>query len=372
MTTPAPASTVALLVGIEQYEAGTSWRLDGPALDAGRFARWLLDCGVPPENITLLVSALPDNQPELSALGLPIRPADSTTVRNVLTRELRETPCDLFVAYWGGHGVVDGRDTRRLFYADASVADKRNLDLTSLMESLSSGFFPAHRRQLIVVDACQNLVAELRLVHSLPGETFPVGPPAGGRELDAILAASPGEIARNIDIRKTGAFSEVTLDILRREGWPPRPEALAQSLRGEFEARWRGGAANQTPAHLWHRGPHGEATVAPAVSARPPQARLPLGAVGRIAGAMLELPEISDALNRQAIIQLLPKAIRAAVPYAPVAQMHVVSLVRTCERFAGGRQALLEALALGVADQEGLIPVLALFDAEWPSTRDPN
>ena len=55
------ADTIAIVVGIEDYEVGKEWRLDGPALDACRFARWLTSRGVPADRITLLISPLPEN-----------------------------------------------------------------------------------------------------------------------------------------------------------------------------------------------------------------------------------------------------------------------------------------------------------------------
>lgn len=366
MTVVSPERTIALLVGVERYEVAAAWDLDGPALDAGRFADWLLDCGVPQNSIHLLASALPENERQLAGVKVPIRPADSATVRQVLTRELPVAPCDLFFFYWGGHGVIDARNTRRLFYADASYADKRNLDLTALMESLSSGFFSGQRSQLLVVDACQNLVSELRMVHTLPAETFPVGAPVAGRELDVMIAASSGEVAINIDSRKTGVFSETVLNELRRNGWPPSPRLLSQSVHDTFTARRAAGLTRQTPAHLWRHGRSEDWSVA-LKEDQTSMPRLPLVAVGRIADAMLELAEISDGVNRQEIIQFLPSSIRAYVPYAPRAKMHIVGLVRSCERFAEGREAMLEALTLGVSDREGLRRVLTVIANEWPA-----
>lgn len=365
MTAASPQRTIALLVGVERYATTAGWSLDGPAVDASRFARWLLDCQVPADNITLLASPLPHNEPAVAEVGLPVRPADSVTVRDVLTRQLRTQPCDLFFAYWGGHGVVAARETRRLFYADADDADKRNLNLTALIESLSSAFFPAHRDQLLLVDACQNLVSELRLLHSLPGESFPVGPPVAQRELDVILAASPGEVASNVDSRRTGLFSEVVLDLLRAGGWPPRPAALAEQVREAFTQRRAAGLARQTPAHLWRRSREQEWMVSIGQQ-RAATARLSITAVGRIAEAMLDLAELSDPVNRLEIIQFLPADIRSHVPYAPRARMHVIQLIRSCERFTQGRQQLVEVLHLGVSDREGLQRVLAVLDSEWP------
>jgi hypothetical protein len=56
-----PKKTTAIVVGIENYDAGQSWNLNGPANDACQFATGLCDRPVPPENITLLISPLVEN-----------------------------------------------------------------------------------------------------------------------------------------------------------------------------------------------------------------------------------------------------------------------------------------------------------------------
>ena len=42
-----PTTTRALLVGIEKYDAGADWNLNGPACDVLRMAQWLLRQGIP-------------------------------------------------------------------------------------------------------------------------------------------------------------------------------------------------------------------------------------------------------------------------------------------------------------------------------------
>jgi hypothetical protein len=133
-----PAGTRAVVVGVEEYAAGGSWRLDGPALDACRFVEWLIGRGVPAGNVSLLVSPLMENEDAVARHGFDVRPADYATVRATLVDSLRDSGSEFLVLYWGGHGLVDGDDTRRLFCADATTADKRNLDLTALLRSLRS------------------------------------------------------------------------------------------------------------------------------------------------------------------------------------------------------------------------------------------
>src|SRR5712691_9580140 len=109
-----PADAMAVVVGVEEYQADRQWRLDGPALDACRFARWLTTRGVPTDRITLLVSPLPEKADavEEQSQGYRVRAAaDHATVRDVFTRYLPSQTSSLLIFYWGGHGVIeqDGR-----------------------------------------------------------------------------------------------------------------------------------------------------------------------------------------------------------------------------------------------------------------------
>jgi hypothetical protein len=71
-----PAQSHAVVVGIEKYDIGDAWNLNGPALDAVRFVRWLRTRGVPAENIDLFASPLAENKTEVDALDVRCHPAD--------------------------------------------------------------------------------------------------------------------------------------------------------------------------------------------------------------------------------------------------------------------------------------------------------
>ena len=62
---------------------------------------------------------------------------------------------DLFWLFWSGHGALTSEGSLRLFYADASTDDKRNLDWSSLLTALRSDLYPGLPRQTGIVDACQ-------------------------------------------------------------------------------------------------------------------------------------------------------------------------------------------------------------------------
>lgn len=168
MTAVRPDRTHAVVVGVERYAAGPSWDLPGPAADARRFTAWLRRRGVPAAHISLLLDALPGTGgPEVDATA---GPAGREAVQEVLTRRLPALEGDLLFVVWGGHGVTDPQGHRRLFYADATADDKRNLDLDAWLTTLTTDALPGFRRQIWLVDSCQTFVEDLGFARSLPGE----------------------------------------------------------------------------------------------------------------------------------------------------------------------------------------------------------
>jgi len=252
-----PADTMAVVVGIEEYLTGKAWWLDGPALDACRFARWLTARGVPADRITLLVSPLPENvdDVETESMGYRYGAADHATVRDVFTQYLPRQRSGLLVLYWGGHGVIE-QEERRLIYADATTLDKRNLNLSSLLKSMRSSTFAGHPQQLGLIDACLNLVEELRWEGTMPNEEFSVGRTEPWRDQRVLLAASPGERAVNVDGLKTGLFSQIVreaLSILPADTWPPDADGLRDLVNERFEQLRNERRTRQVPSNMWYR-----------------------------------------------------------------------------------------------------------------------
>jgi hypothetical protein len=260
--------TMAVVVGIEEYKAGNEWRLDGPALDACLFARWLTTRGVPADRITLLVSPLPENAHEVEeqsqGYGYRVRAAAThAMVRDVFTRYLPSETSSLLILYWGGHGVIE-EEERRLIYADATTLDKRNLNLSSLLKSMRSSTFARHPQQLGFVDACLNLVTELGWEGRMPSEAFTEGRQEPERDQRVLLAASPGERAVNLDALKTGLFSQVlreAFDALPADTWPPDADGLRDFINDRFKQLRREDSTQQVPSHLWFRSRSGEDTL---------------------------------------------------------------------------------------------------------------
>lgn len=255
----APERTVAVVVGVEEYAAGYRWRLDGPAFDACRFACWLVDRGVPAANVTLLLSPSPDNRARAATLstGFGVEDATEAVVRDVLFNRLATSSSDLLILYWGGHGVMDEADDPLLLYADASVKDKRNLNLSALLLSMRTRTFDGHPRQLVLVDTCLNFTAGLQWTEGMPkDDRYPLGGPDTRRDQQVLLAASPGERAVNVDADQTGLFSRVVREELARvpaEQWPPDPDELRTAVTERFCVLRDAGETDQVPSYIWFK-----------------------------------------------------------------------------------------------------------------------
>ncbi|MER5465557.1 tetratricopeptide repeat protein [Streptomyces sp. NPDC002668] len=251
-----PAETKAVVVGIEEYQIGKRWSLNGPALDACRFAAWLTGRGVPADQITLLVSPLPENADVVGEQSQNYRHgvADHATVRNLFASVLPSTGSGLLIVYWGGHGVIEG-DERRLIYADAAEGDKRNLNLTQLLKCMRTTTYARHPQQWVLIDACSSLSVDLRWKGTLPDEHFAEGHPEARRDQCALFAASPGERAENEDSDKTGRFSRVLREelALLADTWPPDADQLRGAVIARFEQMRKEGHTRQMPSGLWYR-----------------------------------------------------------------------------------------------------------------------
>jgi hypothetical protein len=252
-----PQKTYALVVGVEKYEAGSNWNLNGPAQDAGRFIRWLLDRQVPAANITLFSSALDETALSQKTDNLPFQAATRQNIQQALTKDLPQKDGDLLFVFWGGHGIITPENSRRLFYTDATSQNMLNLDLNQLFTFLRSDYFSGFGQQVWLVDTCANYIYDPRQEKALPSETFPAGAPRTGIEQFILLAARPGEIAKNLNAEKTGLFSKAVLEELAQAStafWPPDLKLISGHLEQKFVAlREQGAIEQQTPLHFWYR-----------------------------------------------------------------------------------------------------------------------
>ncbi|RSS79437.1 caspase family protein [Streptomyces sp. WAC06614] len=368
---PPPDRVFALVVGIERYAAGDGWDLPGPAGDAVRFRSWLLRAGVPERNILLHLDPLADP-------GVPYRPADHATLRELVVSGLHALRGEALWVWWGGHGVLDRSERMRLFCADATTADKRNLDLESMRRTLASDALPGFGRQIWVVDACQTFEEEYGFRHTLPAETLPEGRRLPDRRQTLLLAATRGQRAANDPQRGTGLFSDSVLAALdtpdgaavgRPSPWPD-PEALfgdvqerVERLRGE----WR---SDQVPA-LWlhgprrteHPAPQEAAPAAPAGGARPGDRPRP--PVEGLIRALLTYPMMTDPEERQLLVAELGALTRTVerMPRHSKPRIDLLSIVRALSEVPGELWLLHDVVTLLDDDEQRAVALEAAVHA---------
>lgn len=226
--------TYGLVIGIESYQENL-WNVKGggPAHDALKFAQWLLDNGVPKENIRLCLSPLEKvEHPELT-----LEEATETKIYALITDWLSTKKGDLLYLFWAGHGLITSERNRRLLCADATKRNWQNLDLDSLLVYLSSEGFPM-QNHICIIDACANYILESKgRPTNLGGKTFPSGQPRKDSQQFVLLATREGEQAKVSSEGKTGYFSQAVREALAEElnsSWPPDMEVIAQNVKQRF------------------------------------------------------------------------------------------------------------------------------------------
>lgn len=247
MTEPTvdPGNVYALVVGIEQYQAGPDYDLNGPARDALSFAQWLLTHGVQPANIQLFLSPLEQNCGVLTtAEEQGLTPQAAT--RDLISRTITERFVDqggrekLLYVFWAGHGFITKlkTTTRRLLFANTNTQNKWNLEFDALLQAFQSAqhgrVFP---RQIFFIDACANPMFRdfyPTLQAEAAGEGFVTSGTQGQAEQFALFAAAEYAVATNLAQEGTGRFSQAVLTELQAQPlWPDMPE-LARKVKANF------------------------------------------------------------------------------------------------------------------------------------------
>jgi Caspase domain len=231
-----PDRVYALIVGIEKYQGGAKWDLNGPANDALKFANWLLARDVQPESIQLFISPLDRNEYVLSVAeskGLKPLPATHSEIDKAIRYKLMSdgNRGDLLYVFWGGHGIITKTDrtTRRLFFADTDDITKWNLNFNSLVEALSTfAVGTGFRQQIFAIDACANVYFQ-GLYQTIGAEAaeikFSTIGEQGKAEQFALFASAEYEVATNESDVGTGRFSRAVLDELQGQSLLPDMKA---------------------------------------------------------------------------------------------------------------------------------------------------
>jgi len=344
-----PQNTQAIVVGVETYDVGSNWNLDGPANDACKFVKWLRARGVPDVQIALFVSALPENQSLVKGLDVVSQQATHAAITKTLTDNLANKSGDLLVFFWGGHGVVDAQNSRRLFCADATEAHPRHISLNNVLTTWRTntiGHFPC---QIGFVDACQNYLEYTRIASTMPEDVLPSGTPRDVEQF-FLLAASAGELAANMTREKTGAYSQALLQELEKGSadWPPDMSAINRRLMERFAALREAGDAIQTPSHFWYRDwKGGEGTIASfkqQASAKTAAIQLSNEQRDELVNILLKMDVMSNPAERESVIADLRREIKNSTARSSKAIFDVDNLVKTALKYSGGLKELIHTI----------------------------
>ncbi|MFM6328363.1 MAG: caspase family protein [Microcystis panniformis] len=253
------STTQAILVGIERYaDSNAIPDLNGPVNDVYRFCRWLRYRNVPPENISVFASPLDHNTgivDEITSL-INSKPLEATKdiVNKALREEARKKTASLFFLFWSGHGWIVPQGDRRLIYADATMEDLKNLNLTAQLNAMRTDLYNKLPRQLLIFDACAN--SQLLKI-TPPDDLPPIGKHLPSQKQMVMFAANPGEYAINKGDEQTGIFSRELLNELNSlkdtEIWPPDLESVMQSVQKKFIKLREDGQTKQTPSFLLYQ-----------------------------------------------------------------------------------------------------------------------
>lgn len=331
---PVPPDRVfALVVGIEQYAAGAGWDLPGPARDALRFRDWLLAGGVPDTHVQLHLAPLPGNVPDVS-----FRPADHESLRRAFITDIPERGDEALWVWWGGHGVLDADDNTRLYTADATLTDRRNIRVESALARLRSDVVPGLGVQMWMVDACRTFDETHRFPQTPPTERLPAGGRTAAHEQILMFAAGRGQRAANDPDRRLGVFSDIVLSALPDEPLPD-PAPLFGTVKARMDALRAAGRTSQTFEFRLQRPGHTDIGQ----SGPPPSAVPPLG---RLIEALMAYPLMKDRDQRQTLVDELPSAVVARMPRHPMPRTDVIGIVRALRGRPDGLRRLCAVVAL--------------------------
>ncbi|MBD2028224.1 caspase family protein [Leptolyngbya sp. FACHB-711] len=235
----------ALIVGIEKYQAGPDYDLNGPANDALKFANWLLQHGTEPEHIYLFLSPLEQNKGVLSEAqtkGFFPSPATHDAIANTIRSKLtsKSSRGELLYIFWGGHGIITKTDAtvRRLFFADTDDDTKWNLNVNSLVEALgTSAYGTGFPQQVFFIDACANAFYQGLAQTSqgvAAGVEFATSGDAQRAEQFVLFASPEYEVATNDSKTGTGHFSQAVLETLQGQPLLPDMRMLVEHLQSDF------------------------------------------------------------------------------------------------------------------------------------------
>ncbi|MDB9345400.1 hypothetical protein PN456_19760 [Nodularia spumigena CS-586/05] len=256
---PNPQNTYAVVVGIEKYDKCPD--LDGAASNALNFAKWLSKQNVPVANISLFISDLDKKIDLVKDSNFHVKEANRTNIYEGIFTKIRETQGELLYIFWAGHGCIRNVEARKLYYSD----DEQTLDLSSLLESLKTSYFPGFNKQIVFVDACATYdyykSNKQYLGKQRPTEGYGIGDPKRNCEQFVLLASKEGQVAKYNSNEKRGLFSkELLQELLKKETLllPEEIKEIAENVKNVFHKEYND---EQTPIYLWVRDKDGDIEV---------------------------------------------------------------------------------------------------------------
>ena len=213
----------ALLVAVETY-ADPGLNLNGPAGDAGRMRKWLLDHGgVAADDMTVLISS---RKKRLQADG----PATLDAVFAALLK-LSKKGADRVYFYFSGHGIAVAPDRKRQYLLMADFHDYEAPHKAVVFQEVADYLQSIAPEHLMISDACRNFrfdESTATIGTHLPADRWVPLPAGMSASRGALLfAASPGGVSYLSPDRKVpeSVFTAELLDGLAGTGcakrWDP-------------------------------------------------------------------------------------------------------------------------------------------------------
>jgi hypothetical protein len=91
-----------------------------------------------------------------------------------------------------------------------------------------------------------------------------------------------------------------------------------------------------------------------------------LAALGELTDVLLSIDEFAHEPSRWQIIRLMPREIASAVSSVGTQRLQVIDLLRSCDRFASGPSALVDAIRIALPDDSRRRQFEQAIDRVWP------
>lgn len=381
----APENVCAVLVGIESYQGGDRWALDGPAISAMRMAAWLLRQFVQPGNIRLYVNFHPNPASAgkieserlrqlMTEKGIAILEPSRANLEAALDPGKLPRPagpaCSLLL-YFCGHGLSSEVNHRRYALTmEARAGAYEAIDLVYQSGNLRQNELARrYAKQWIIQDACAQTTASNILPRAFSGE---LPKPKLPIEQYFLYATRPGEFGLS-NPGDGGAFTVQLLEVLDKKSLA---DLDLESVYAALEARFKG--SDQHPT-LYRRDENwAEAWLVPGGSWADPDATAALALLLR--GALISV-QLRHAVFREvscsdaeppAGIEDTLRALESLVSDAnttlnPV-ERFAIRLESYCQHYAGARYA--NRPGKEIDDYRSAGEQLAEWINRWPAKRD--